>query len=499
MGFIFLFSFVFAQPDIDSGGQMMPDGGVPHWLKNPHPLLHNYQSSPGLPTDVDVLIIGSGLGGIGAAEMLSHHTKNLKIVVLDSRGVAEGATSHNGGNFQPMPENFIDRYESLIEERYKRSKENYPELSEKELRQMAADQALTMLKFGVENGKLFRSVLDKYNLNPDVSDKGWMRLANSQQEERDFLKDVELAKSIGLSMEIWSAEKITRLTGIKTEFGGRFTPGYGNYHPYKFATQLFEHLLQKGILLYTHTRVTKVDWSRPVNQPVLVHTERGLIRAQKVIVATDAYTSKLIPEMTGLVEPFQSQVVTYDKISNKEVPLLKTGWTLTERDGDLYGNIPLETKYTDASGVERGLYLVGGGPDRLVPDADRPPLSQEMFDVIVEQTSYRFPGLKHWLVSSTWTGVFGFTPQRLPFLSYVTHDGVYDPRVIMTVGSQGYGGGMSLFGGHLAGQIALLSPEQGEELLRQYDPHRFFKLPVLVSALNEVSSGYRMCKHFFAK
>jgi glycine/D-amino acid oxidase-like deaminating enzyme len=370
----------------------------------------------------------------------------------------------------------------LLEERYKRSKENYPLLSESTLRQMAEAQALTLLMFGSENGKLFKSIVANYNLDPDISDTGWMRLANSHQEELDFLEDVDLAKKVGIHMEIWSAEKITGLTGIQTEFGGRFTSGYGNYHPYKFATQLFAQLLKKGILLYTQTRVTQIDWSTPVHKPVLVHTERGPILAKKVIVATDAYTAKMIPEMANLVFPFQSQVVTYDKVSAKEVPLLKTGWTLTERDGDLYGNIPKATKYVDADGVERAMYLVGGGPDRLVADADTPPLSKEMFDVIVEQTAFRFPGLKSWLVSSTWTGVFGFTPLRLPFLSYVTHNKVYDPRVIMTVGSQGYGGGMSLFSGHMAGKLALLSPTEGEALLKKYDPHRFFELPPLESS-----------------
>ncbi len=479
--FLIYINCVYAGPNVKSNEHAMPTEGISHWLKTPHPVLHNYQSTPHLPVVVDVLIIGSGLGGLGAAEHLSDFSKDLKIAVVDSRGVAEGATAHNGGNFQPMPENFIDQYESLLEERYKRSKEIYPSMSEKELRQMAEAQALTLLMFGSENGKLFKSIVANYNLDPDISDTGWMRLANSRQEEMDFRSDVELANKVGIHMELWSAEKITRLTGIQTEFGGRFTPGYGNYHPYKFATQLFEQLLKKGVLLYTQTRVTKIDWSTPVNKPVLVQTDRGLMLAKKVIVATDAYTSKMIPEMKDLVFPFQSQVVTYDNVSAKEVPLLKTGWTLTERDGDLYGNTPVATKYIDADGVERAMYLVGGGPDRLVEDADAPPLSREMFDVIVEQTGFRFPGLKNWLTSSTWTGVFGFTPLRLPFLSYVTHNNVYDPRVIMTVGSQGYGGGMSLFGGHLAGQLALLSPTDGEALLRKHDPHRFFELPPLSS------------------
>jgi glycine/D-amino acid oxidase-like deaminating enzyme len=176
---------------------------------------------------------------------------------------------------------------------------------------------------------------------------------------------------------------------------------------------------------------------------------------------------------------------------------LLRGWTLTERDGDLYGNIPKETKYVDERGQTRGMYLVGGGPDRLVANADAPPLSQEMFDVIVAQTIYRFPELSGQPVSNTWTAVFAFTPLRLPYLSYVTHDGIYDPRVIITAGSQGYGGGMSLMSGHLAAEMALLSAEKAEALLRQYDPHRFFNLPPLESVSISAVGSRVMCRQLF--
>lgn len=454
----------------------MPEGGISFWLKNRHPVLSQFQSTPNLPTQVDVAIIGSGLAGLGAAERLSDETQKAKltVAVFDSRGVAEGATGQNGGNFQPMPESFITNYQGLLEERYKFTKQNHPELLEEELRRLAASQAVTMLLFGKENGQLFKRVLKKYRLNPDVSDKGWMRLANSAEEELDLKKDAELATSLGVPMEFWSAEKITRETGIQTEFGGRFTPSYGNYHPYKFATQLFEQLLKKGILLYTHTRIDKIDWNTPLTKPIQLHTSRGVVLAKKVIVATDAYTAQLIPEMKDLIEPFQSQVVTFEDVIDK-----LQGWTLTERDGDLYGNIPKETKYIDEKGVTRGTYLVGGGPDRLVEDADAPPLSQEMFDVIVEQSVYRFPELAQHEISNTWTAVFAFTPMRLPYLSYVTHDGIYDPRVIMSAGSQGYGGGMSLLSGRLAAEMALLEPSKAEALLKKYDPYRFFELPPL--------------------
>jgi glycine/D-amino acid oxidase-like deaminating enzyme len=476
------------------GRLLMPKGGESHWLKDRHPVLSRYRSSRALPEMVDVAIIGSGLGGAAAAERLSEETQKnkLKVAVFEARGVAEGATGQNGGNFQPLPESFIENYQGLLEERYKFSKQNYPHLSELELREMASAQAVTMILFGRENGSLFKRIVKKYKIDADLSDLGWMRLANSKAEELSLQQDVKLANSLGIKMEMWSAEKITSETGIQTEFAGRFTPGYGNYHPYKFATQLFENLLKKGILLYTHTRVTKIDWSTPLHEDVILQTERGFVRAKKVIVATDAYTSKLIPEMKNLIEPFQSQVVTYEHVRD-----LLQGWTLTERDGDLYGNIPKATKYIDKKGQARGMYLVGGGPDRLVADADTPPLSQEMFDVIVAQTVYRFPELAGQPVSNTWTAVFAFTPLRLPYLSYVTHNGVYDPRVIITAGSQGYGGGMSLMSGHLAAEMALLSAEKAEVLLRQYDPQRFFNLPPLESIAKVNEPSRLMCRQLF--
>lgn len=483
------------------GPQIMPEGGISFWLKNLHPWLSKFLSSPVPPRHVNVSIIGSGLTGVAAAIRLSQELKTKKwvIAVFDSRGVAEGASGQNGGNFQPIPESFIDNYRGLVEERYKFTKKNHPELDESTLRELANSQAVTMLLFGVENGKIFRKIAQDFNIDADISDAGWMRIANSAEDEVALAKDVELATSLGVKMEMWSAEKITRLTGIQTEFGGRFTPDYGNYHPYKFITQVFEKLVERGILLYTHTKVEKIDWSPPLEKPVILHTARGLVDSDKVIIATDAYTAKLIPEMKTLIEPFQSQVVTYEHVEAFDQQLNEmSGWTITERDGDLYTNIPKSTKYFH--NLKRkifGMLLVGGGPDRLVSDADSPPLSQEMFNVIVQQTIYRFKELANRMVSNTWTAVFAFTPKRMPYLSYVTHDGLYDPRLIMAAGSQGYGGGMSLFSGTLAAEMAILAPEDAETLLRKYDPYRFYELPELTSVSAASGFGGR-CKEIFS-
>lgn len=72
------------------------------WLKNAKNPLGDYQSSPKLPKETDILIIGAGYTGASTA----HHLAKLvpsscSITVIDARGVAEGATGRNGGHLIP--------------------------------------------------------------------------------------------------------------------------------------------------------------------------------------------------------------------------------------------------------------------------------------------------------------------------------------------------------------------------------------------------------------
>jgi glycine/D-amino acid oxidase-like deaminating enzyme len=421
---------------------VMPTEGEPYWLREKH-RLHDFQSSQELPSEVDVIIVGAGLTGLGAAYELiqNYRAMGLKVLVLEAGGVAEGATGHNGGNVQPSPENFLGTYEGLLEERYKYLKKRNPKFSEKTLRAKAQEQALLLLRIGQMNGKLFRQIAQNEKVEADLSLKGWLRLANSLADVISLAKDVALARAQGIDTEMWDSARIKKESGIDTDLAGRFTPGYGNYHPYKFVTQVFEKLLERGLLLFSQTRVLKIDWSTPVDQPLNVHTTRGIVRAKKVILATDAYTSKLIPELF-MVEPFQSQILTFEHLLDQ-----LNGRTLTEQHGDLYYNAPMSSQYVGEDGLPRMMLLIGGGPDRYVMDADAPKLYQDPFDVVVSQTNGRFPETFNQPVSVTWTGVFGFTPDRLPILDFVFHDGFSDPRITAFTGSQGYGGGMCLIGG----------------------------------------------------
>jgi glycine/D-amino acid oxidase-like deaminating enzyme len=89
------------------------------WLQNSRNPLANFQSTPQLPEETDVLIIGAGYTGASTAYHLSKLIgKDCSITVLDARGVAGGATGRNGGHLKPYNHRNILRDTKLFGEDY---------------------------------------------------------------------------------------------------------------------------------------------------------------------------------------------------------------------------------------------------------------------------------------------------------------------------------------------------------------------------------------------
>lgn len=70
---------------------------VPYWRCELHPV-DNHRSSESLPSECDVVIIGSGMAGVAAAYHLCEQTKGDEpsILMLEARQVCSGATGRNG-------------------------------------------------------------------------------------------------------------------------------------------------------------------------------------------------------------------------------------------------------------------------------------------------------------------------------------------------------------------------------------------------------------------
>ena len=90
---------------------------------------------------------------------------------------------------------------------------------------------------------------------------------------------------------------------VNGAFGATLTATAASLWPYKLVAFILEKLVKHGKLnLQTKTAVTRLqsDKHLPLTQ---VHTDRGIIRAKHVILATNAYTSHLLPSFEDLIVP----------------------------------------------------------------------------------------------------------------------------------------------------------------------------------------------------
>jgi glycine/D-amino acid oxidase-like deaminating enzyme len=440
--------------------------------------LDSYRWNDAIPYEVDYWGVGAGLAGAGAMPVMLEFCQRTGCTLGwgDAQGVGRGASSLNGGNFAEWSERFNGltadmkpiegRTEGLDLERYKFYKFTHADWSEEQTRWMGHQSALLQMRNGVKNARLLqKSALEK-GIDADISSAGWFRPADDAEDELHVREEMELAQSMEVETEWWDASRIERELGMKARFGGRLVKGFGNYHPYKYVTGVFDWGVKNGLDLYTNVKVLSIDSSRKDGGPILVHTNKGTIRVRKkVLLFTDAYTD-FIPHLKGIIQPFQSRVLNFEHVENRF-----QGFSITRFAGDWYMNGPKSTWYVDPAGVQRMMMLLGGGPDTPVLDPWKLDIDPDHYAIILRQAYEIFPQLRGQPPSRVFNGPFAFTPDGMAIVGEI--DG---PDVVGSLGSQGYGGTQS---GILAWALAKWiteSPSEAERIRREIFPQEFFGL-----------------------
>lgn len=266
------------------------------WHTQPSPLLTAHRSTRNLPKSADVVVIGSGITGASIVHHLlspdavgsrctDEHGKGLDVVLLEAREACWGATGRNGGHCQPL----------LFENPHD------PSIGHFELRNFRALQSLVRDKnidceFVAQPG--VRAIYSRHHL-----DEVDMALHIMQSTSP------ELASMMKLVTEKADLEKFR----IPTALGAVVTTIAARLWPYKFVARILEDLITSNELggtfnLQTLTPVEGLAPSGDGNGRWMVKTSRGSVEARKVILATNAYTSYLIPKFADLIVPCRGQM-----------------------------------------------------------------------------------------------------------------------------------------------------------------------------------------------
>ena len=447
----------------------MPQNNTPFWIESEDDF-KNYRSATQLPAKADIVIIGAGLTGSSAAyHLIEAAKKGLRVVILEATHPAAQSSGKNGGNFQLLPESYFGTsYDGLIEERLKWLKEQNPEMGpegfsaadEEALRAKATEQARTLVQFSFLNMNRIKKIVKDENLQCDLSPHGWLRIASTADEEKALIGEIPWLTSLGAEgIELLSPSQIEHQVHIPAQYAGRLIRGSGNYHPYKFVKGVLQKALAHGIELYTRVEVKQVS---PMDKGfITLETSEGKISAKQVIVATNAFTPRLFPELKD-IQCVPSQVVTIGPVKNN-----LRGYTVTEDYGDIYYNFPQSTHRLSQDGTLTGMLLYGLDFSSPVADPQDIHPSQDLLNKQMEQIYRRFPKITGQPPTRVWVGPMGFSKDRAPTI------GILREGVTVAAGFQGYGGSYCIQAGYDAAQMALTGETPAETPEELFSPKRF--------------------------
>ena len=210
--------------------------------------------------------------------------------------------------------------------------------------------------------------------------------------------------------------------------------------PYKLVAHVLEDLLDRGACsfnLQTNTPVTRL---RRMKNSWLVHTPRGKVMAKSVLLATNAYTSHLLPDFQNLIVPNRGQVAAVE-VPKDSIPLSNTYvWFVDDGDSDVY----LIQRDVSNTIILGGLRLSVPGGEKCISRDNV--INHEIADELHEASSHALklrpkgePEQKVLPSSMDWTGIMGFSADSHPWVGAVPEELGGGEGLYIAAGYTGHG------------------------------------------------------------
>jgi len=349
-----------------------------YWTEE-YPLGETYNVSTKLPDKVDFVIIGSGYTGLTAARVLAKADRS--VAVFDEKKIGWGASSRNGGMATPGLKQDIFK----IYKKY------------------GIEYAKEFWKASVDAIDLLENIIEEEKINCDWSRNGHIALA-CKQSHYDKLPEYAnwIQKELGHKKTLVSKEEIHSEIGTNYYYGGLSDEVSGGLQPAKYVDGLARACNDYGVQLFENNRVHSI---KKLGEVYEVVTDKGAVKAKKVIIATNGYTDMLVPELKPKVFPVGSYIIVSDVLPEKLQKKLSP-------KGRMFYDSKWFINYFRLTPDGRMLW---GGRNDLSTDLDL----VESASILSRQVRTVFPDLEKTTFTHTWTGKLGITFDLMPHIGEV--------------------------------------------------------------------------------
>ncbi len=268
----------------------------------------------------DVAIVGGGYTGLSCA--LAVAQGGAKAVVLEADVIGYGASGRNNGQVIPTlsrvdPDDVPGRI----------PQEAGGKAKGEELVQLVADSA-----------KFTFDLIRKHRIDCEAVQNGWVQPMHSPGRMKLAEKRVKAWAKRGAPVELLDAKGVEAITGSKFWHGGWENATGGKLNPLAYVRGLARAAIEAGATVHTESPVTSIERQGTAWR---VRTARGVVIADKVVIATHAYgdtfSASLWPKLMQTVFPVRShQMATQVYPDAVRATVLPEDHACSDSQGDLH-------------------------------------------------------------------------------------------------------------------------------------------------------------------
>lgn len=378
-----------------------------------------YTPNPTLLGDlaVDVAIIGGGFTGLATAINLRKEAPGLQVVVLEAEVIGFGASGRNGGfsmtlfGLEPaVTKTFFGHQRTVEAHRYM---------------ERAVDYVDALIK--------------EHDIQSDYWFPGFLRAATTPGYVKRIQHDLDILTSMGITGIEWlDAGQIRAEVDSPRFLGGWWEPRCGLLDPAKQARELKRIAQQLGAPIFELTPVSEIQRG----EKFTLLTPQGSVTADKIVLATNAY-SHLLSDLRNKQVPAFTHMVVTEPLTPEQ--LRSIGWENRQGIEDAR-NLVHYFRLT----VDNRLMI--GGSDVSISygrDMERDS-NPRVFNDLERDIVWLFPSLKGVHFTHRWGGPVSVPVDLAPAIGHLG-----DPRAVYSLGCVGHGVSMTHLNGRLLVDLIL--------------------------------------------
>ena len=338
------------------------------------------EADPSVPLDgdarCDVAIVGAGYTGLSAAIELRR--QGVGVRVLEGGFPGWGGSGRNSG--------------AVI-----RGFKNSRSVLEKEF---GAERGRAMADFGGTVSDRVFSLIEEFSIDCDLKRTGWILPAHNKAGLARVEDRVRLWTEDGFpGLSMMSREDLARQLGSQHYIGGMIDSEGASLNPLSYARGLARGAMSLGADVHRQTPVTRIvrngaQWR--------LETPRGAVQAERVLLATDAYSSGLEPSLDRSTATVHTNIVATRPLPKEIADSI----------------LPGEQAVSD---IRRILYYWHKDPHGRIlfgtRGSLRGPRSERQFDHVQAAMLSVYPQLKGQPIEFRWSGKVGLTGDFVPHIN----------------------------------------------------------------------------------